>query len=51
MSNIEDANGLQIEDDSARLKRWTEYCKDLYNYSYSIKTDQQNCIITYSRKR
>ena len=38
MSNIEDANGVPIEDDSARLERWTEYCRDLYNYP--IKTDQ-----------
>ena len=37
MSNIEDTNGVPIEDDSARLERWTEYCKDLYNYP--IKTD------------
>ena len=38
MSNIDDANGLTIEYDSARLERWTEYCKDLYNYP--IKTYQ-----------
>ena len=38
MSNIKDANGVPIEDDSARLERWIEYCKDLYNYP--IKTYQ-----------
>ena len=32
MSNIDDANGVTIEYYSARLERWTEYCKDLYNY-------------------
>ena len=37
ISNIEDANGVPIEDDSARLERWTEYCDDLYNYP--IKTN------------
>ena len=37
MSNIEDAHGVPIEDDSTRLERWAEYCRDLYNYQ--IKTD------------
>ena len=37
-SNIEDANGIPLEDDNAKLDRWTEYCKDLYNYP--IKTDR-----------
>ena len=26
--NIDDANGVPIEDDSVRLERLTEYCKD-----------------------
>ena len=38
LSNIDDANCVPIEDDSARLERWTEYCNDLYNYP--IQTDQ-----------
>ena len=37
ISNIEDANGI-LEDDTAKLDRWTEYCKYLYNYP--IKTDR-----------
>ena len=37
MSNIEDSNGVPIEDDSTRLERWMEYCRDLYNFP--IKTD------------
>ena len=38
ISNIEDANGILVEDDTAKLDRWTEYCKDLYNHP--IKTDR-----------
>ena len=35
ISNIEDANGIYIP---LEKDRWTEYCKDLYNYP--IKTDR-----------
>ena len=45
ISNIEDANGISLEDDNAKLDRWTEYCKDLYNYP--IKTDRAK-VETYN---
>ena len=38
LSNIEDANGISLEDDNAKLVRWTEYC--IYLYNYPIKTDR-----------
>ena len=47
ISNIEDAIGIPLEDDTAKLDRWTEYCKDLYNYP--IKTDRAK-VETYSSR-
>ena len=44
MSNIDDANGVPIEDDSARLERWIAYCMDLYNYP--IKTNKAQLYST-----
>ena len=29
---IEDKDGEPIADELSRLRRWTDYCKDLYNY-------------------
>ena len=49
MSNIENANGVSTEDDSGRLERWTEYCKDLYNYS--IKTDHAKLYNTQEKDK
>ena len=48
ISNIEDANGILVEDDTAKLDRWTEYCKDLYNYP--IKTDRAKVETDNSRQ-
>ena len=31
-SIIEDKDNTPLADDLSRLRRWTEYCKDLYNY-------------------
>ena len=31
-SIIEDRNGVPLADDTLKLNRWTEYCKELYNY-------------------
>ena len=31
-SIIEDNNGTPLAEDSMILKRWTEYCNDLYNH-------------------
>ena len=31
-SIIEDSNGVQLAEDTLQLNRWTEYCKELYNY-------------------
>ena len=38
ISNIEDSKGIPLEYDTAKLDRWTDYYKDLYNYP--IKTDR-----------
>ena len=29
---IEDSNGVPLAEDTLKLNRWTEYCKELYNY-------------------
>ena len=31
-SIIEDRNGVPLAKDTLKLNRWTEYCKELYNY-------------------
>ena len=31
-SIIKDKYGVPLADDSSRLRRWKEYCKDLYNH-------------------
>ena len=31
-SIIEDSNGVPLAEDTLQLNRWTEYCKELYNY-------------------
>ena len=31
-SIIEDSNGVPLAEDTLKLNRWTEYCKELYNY-------------------
>ena len=31
-SIIEDRNGVPLAEDTLKLNRWTEYCKELYNY-------------------
>ena len=48
ISNIEDSNGIILEDDTEKLDRWTEYCKDLYNYP--IKTDRSKIETDNSRQ-
>ena len=48
MSNIEDANGILLEDDTAKFDRWIEYCKYLYNYP--IKTDRAKVETHNSRQ-
>ena len=32
-SIIKDKTGTPLADDKAKMERWTEYCKELYNYS------------------
>ena len=32
MTIIEDKNSILIAENNSRIERWTEYCKDHYNY-------------------
>ena len=42
ISNFEDANDILLEDDTAKLDRLTDYCKDLYNYPKKRPSQSRN---------
>ena len=33
---IKDKNGIPFTDNNSRIERWTEYCKDTYNFKINL---------------
>ena len=48
MQIIENKKGILVKDYTEILNRWSEYCKDLYNYQITPDSNLLNNIKSYS---